>query len=342
MVPVTTSNTDGSSSSASLTQRLFIVVHGDASYLYHDRDGTPHEADVETLQEAFDAAQSLPRAEVFIFHQRSHDPLFGIFPRDDGTFYHFRRGELQHQNTYRQTRSDSLRAEAALVRSHRAPAPDSSLFTAALYYGHAVPERPRSGYHRSRPGAAFGMRALVEGLDRLHPSGPFDAVVLSTCNGGAPPSVTAVAPHTRTLLASPGDLHLSFIDADILSALAPTDTPNAWTGQFAERAFDRLQDRVTTAVTLATYDLDQAASAARRMARTVAPDTSTTPTGARHVDCREVMDLPVDTTGVEVWHRPAQFGPQADRNSHSGWGCTQASARDGAGPRRSDGDRKTP
>lgn len=342
VVPVTTPTTDDSSPTAPLTQRLFIVVHGDASYLYHDREGTVHEADVETLQEAFASAQALPGAEVFIFHQRSHDPLFGVFTRDDGTFYHFRQGKLQHQTTYRQNRSVPLKAEAALVRSHQAPVPDSSLFTAALYYGHAVPERPRSGYHRSRTEAKFGMNALVGGLDRLHPSGPFDAVVLSTCNGGTPQSVVAVAPYTHALLASPGDLHLSFIDADLLATLSPALTPDAWTRQFAERAFDRLRDRVTTAVTLVTYDLDEAGPTARRMAQTVAPDTSTTPTGARHVDCRQVVDLPVDTTGVEVWHRPARFGPQADRDSHSGWGCTQASARDGARPSRSDSDGKTP
>lgn len=334
---MTTPNSDGSSSSAPLTQRLFVVVHGDASYLYHDSEGRAHEADVETLQEAFAAARSLPAAEVFIFHQRPRDALLGVFPRTDGTLYHFRHGRLQRQTTYDQHRGRPLEAEAALVRRHRVAVPDTSLFTAALYYGHAVPERPRPGYHHSAADVSFGIGELAEGFDRLRPSGPFDAVVLSTCNGGTPPSVAAVAPHARELVAAPGDLHLSFIDADLLSSL-PTTTVGEWTRQLADRAFDRLKARVTTAVMLATYDLDRAAPAARRMTEQVAPDTSTTPTGARLVDCRRVKGLAVDTAGVRVWHRPAQFGPTADRDSHSGWGCIEASGTDRASARRVESD----
>lgn len=312
------------SRSTALTQRIVVIVHGDASYLYHDPDGTAHQADEETLREAFAAAQSMPQSEVFIFHQRPHDPLFGLFPRDDGTLYHFRRGRLQRQTTYDQDRSTPLAAEASLLHAHRAPAPDSSLFTAALYYGHAVPERSRPGYHRSRADIPFGMEELAGGLDRLSPFRPFGAVVLSTCDGGTPPSIAALAPHTRSVLASPGDLHLSFIDADLLSSLSPTTAPGSWTQRLADQAFDRLTERVTTAVTLAAYDLDRAAPTARRLAQQVTPDTSTSPTGARHADCRRVLDTPIDTSGVRVWHRPARFGPHADRDTHSGWGCVEA------------------
>lgn len=338
VVPVTTPSTDGVSSSAPLTQRIFVVVHGDASYLYHDSEGRGHRADVETLQEAFAAARSLPRAEVFIFHQRPHDALLGVLPRPDGTLYHFRHGRLQRQRTYDQNRSNPLAAEAALVRTHRAHVPDTSLFTAALYYGHAVPERSRSGYHRSKADIAFGIDGLAEGLDRLQPMGPLNAVVLSTCNGGTPPSVAAIAPHARTLVAAPGDLHLSFIDADLLPGLSTTNA-GEWTRQLAGRAYDRLRARVTTGVTLARYDLQRAAPAARRMATQVSPDTSTTPTGARLVDCRRVKGVSVDTSGVQVWHRPAQFGPTADWDSHSGWGCPGASRPERAAVGPVNGDR---
>ncbi len=262
-----------------LTQRIVVLVHGDASYLYHERDGTANEADIEALREAFDAAQTMQRAEVFVFHQRPRTDFLGLISRDDGTFYHFRRGELIQQSTYEQDRGEPFRVEADLLRRHRAPAPDSTLFTAVLYYGHAVPERSRSGYHRSTPDAEFGIPSLAGGLDRLRGPGPFDALVLSTCDGGTPPSLAALAPHARSVLASPGDLHLSFIDADLLSPLAGRPTAAAWTQQLPEQAFDRLIGRVTTAVTLATYNLDQAAPTARRLAETVAADTSTTPAG---------------------------------------------------------------
>jgi hypothetical protein len=311
--------------SLALTQRIVVIVHGDASYLYHAPDGTAHEADKETLREAFAAARSLPQAEVFIFHQRPNDPLFGLFPRDDGTLYHFRHGRLLRQTTYDQDRRTPLGAEASLLRAHRTPVPDTSLFTAALYYGHAVPERPRPGYHRSRAPIPFGMEQLAGGLERLSPSTPFDALVLSTCDSGTPSSIATLAPHARSVVASPGDLHLSFVDADLLPSLSKTSTPEDWTQQFAEQAFNRLTERVTTAVTLATYDLERAAPIARRLAQQVVPDTSTSPTGARHADCRRVLDAPVDTSGVRVWHRPARFGPHADRDTHSGWGCVSSS-----------------
>lgn len=310
----------GADEAGPLQQRLVIVVHGDAAYRYHMPDGSARAADEETLEEAFSAAQSMPRAEVFVFHQRPHDPFLGLIPRDDGTMYHFRGGRLRHQTSYEQIRSTPLSAEAALLRTHRAPTPDSSLFTAALYYGHAVPKRAHSGYHRSRPDVAFGVQALAKGFGRLSASGPFDAIVLSTCDGGTPHTVAALSSHTRFLLASPGDLHLSFIDADLLPERRPS-TPSAWTHRLAEQAFARLTDRVTTAVTLATYDLEQATPAARALAQETVPDTSTTPTGARHHSCQTVLNRPVDTTGVRVWDRPARFGPQADRPPHSGWGC---------------------
>ena len=312
--------------SDTIRQRVVVVVHGDASYLYHGRDGTAHQADEETLREVFAAARGMEGAEVLVFHQRSASRLLGLVPRDDGTFYHFRGGRLQHQTTYDQNRDQTLAAEAALVRAHQGPTPDSSFFTAALYYGHAVPERPRPGYHRSRADVRFGIDNLARGFGRMTEpdSAAFDAFVLSTCDGGTPSRVAALAPHAHSLLAAPGDLHLSFIDADLLPAIADATEGGGWTQRLAQRAFDRLVGRVTTAVTLAAYDLDRAAPAARRMAQQVVPDTSTATTGGRHVDCRDVLGPAVDTTGVRVWHRPARFGPGADQTAHSGWGCLRS------------------
>lgn len=324
-VPVPMGDPVESAPSDEIRQRLVVVVHGDASYLYHDAEGDPHQADAETLREVFAAAQDMPRSEVFIFHQRPESSVFGLFARDDGTFYHFRRGRLHTESTYDQDRTEPLKAEAALLRSHRASAGDSSLFTAAMYYGHAVPERSRPGYHRSRSDVPFGIEDLAHGLDRMigPSSSSFDAVVLSTCNGGTPHTLTALEGRAEVVLASPGELHLSFVDADLLPSVSSTRDAGTWTRHLAEQAFIRLSDRTTTAVTLSTYHLRRIDSTARRMARETMPDTSTAPTGSRHVDCRAVLDVPVDTAGVRTWFRPAQFGPRADQESHSGWGCPQ-------------------
>lgn len=328
-VPVPLADPVESAPSAEIRQRIVVVVHGDANYLYHDAEGDPHQADAETLREGFAAAQEMPRSEVFIFHQRPESSVLGLFSQDDGTFYHFRRGRLHTESTYDQDRTDSFKAEAALLRSHRASPGDSSLFTAAMYYGHAVPERPRPGYHHSRSDVPFGIEDLARGLDRMigPSSSSFDSVVLSTCNGGTPHTLTALEGRAKAVLASPGELHLSFIDADLLPFVSSTQDPAIWTRRLAEQAFTRLSDRTTTAVTLSAYNLRQIDSTAHRLAQETNPDTSTAPTGSRHIDCRAVMDVPVDTTGVRTWFRPARFGPRADQESHSGWGCPTARRR---------------
>jgi hypothetical protein len=323
VVPVPPSASDpAGSESVPIEQRVVVIVHGDASYRYHEPDGTAHEADVETLKEAFRAARAMPQSEVFVFHQRPERRLLGLFPRDDGTAYHFRQGRLVRKETYEQERERPITVEAEFVREHGASV-DSTVFTAALYYGHAVPERRRAGYHRSRPDAEFGIDALAQGLGRLGVGNrPLDALVLSTCDGGTPATVAAHAPYARSILAAPGDLHLSFIDVVLLPA-APLSSPGAWTQSVAERAFDRLADRTVTGVRLATYDTRRAGPAARRLARQAVPDTSASPTGAVLDDCRRVLGTAVDTAGVSVWYRSPRFGRSADRESHSGWGCVE-------------------
>lgn len=324
MVPVPDQVENDAARAGAVQQQIVIVIHGDGRYLYHDRQGRGHRADEETLREAFAAAQQMPTAEVFVFHQRPESDVLGLFSRDDGTFYHFRRGALIGQTTYEQDRSAPLSAEASLVEGSSTPA-DSNGLTAALYYGHAVPETPRQGYHQSRPNVPFGVSGLARGLGRLAGPGTstFDAVVLSTCDGGTPHTVSALASHARHVLTSPADLHLSFIDADLLPAADSTTEADRWTRRLAGRAFDRLTARTVTSVTLATYDVEDVLPAARRMSQKVRLDTSAAPAGARHVDCQTVLDSAVDTTGVRTWDRPARFGPEANRDPHSGWGCAQ-------------------
>lgn len=324
VVPVPDQVQSKASHSGPIQQQVIAVIHGDGSYLYHDRGGASHQADEETLRETFAAAQQMPTAEVFVFHQRPANDVLGLFARDDGTFYHFRKGTLIRRTTYEQDRSTPFSAEATLVEGSSAPV-DSSVFTAALYYGHAVPETPRQGYHRSRPNVAFGVPGLARGLGRLAGPGAstFDAMVLSTCDGGTPHTISELAPHVQHVLASPADLHLSYIDPDLLPTADATTDAGRWTRRLADRAFDRLTDRVHTAVTLATYDIESVLPTARRMAREIRPDTSSSSVGARHVDCQTVLDSAVDTTGVRTWDRPARFGPEAERAPHSGWGCVQ-------------------
>jgi hypothetical protein len=287
---------------------LVVVVHGDASYTFHDTTGTRQAADEKVLREAFAAARSMPSAEAFVFHQRSRRAIFGLFPRDDGTVYHFVAGRLASQQAYRRT--SGWDTEITLVRERaRVLSPERRI---VAYYGHAVPET-LAPYHRSRPDDSLSVDRVAKAVQML---GGADVSVLSTCYGGTPNTVTALSPATRYLVASPGDLHLSMIDADLLSMLTREGPVETTVDAFTRRAFQRLTDRTVTETVLARYDTEAAASTARALGGELPSATGAQPA----VDCTTQTDAPIDTAGVRVWYRSAAFG-RPGAATHSGWAC---------------------
>lgn len=307
-VPESTPPT-GPPAPSSLDHQVIVVVHGDASYTYHDTTGTRRAADEKVLREAFAAARSTPHAEAFVFHQRSQRSFLGLFPRDDGTAYHFAGGRLLATQTYR--RSSGWDAEVAYVRSHtRTSTPERRV---VAYYGHAVPETP-APYHRSHPADSLSVDVLARALASL---GGADVTVLSTCDGGTPHTVATLAPETRYLVAAPGDLHLSMIDGDLLPILLQDAPAPAAVDAFVQRAFSRLTSRTVTETVLARYDTHAAAPLARDLDARLRSATGTEPA----VDCASLTRIPTDSTGVRVWLRAPKFGPNARRSTHSGWAC---------------------
>lgn len=302
---------------------IIFLIHGDANYIYHDADGNALHADEETLSQAQSVASQLYDAEVFIFHQRSQRRFLRVWPRDDGTLYHYYRGHRLTELTYRrEVRGHGLKSEIALYqgRKHeiRSPSSEDFLRSVFLYYGHEIPADHGAGYHRSYPEAAFHITHLAEALPGFAPDGsatPFDLTVLSTCNNGSPGVVKALAPHTRYLLASPQNLHLSYIDSTPLLLLNATPTSlSAFVNMFAETAFDRLSRTTQTVVTLSLFDTP----------RVHPPEPASTdlPTLGDYIDCAEVLTISSDAKqGVDVWYRPSRFGREAKKETHSGWGC---------------------
>lgn len=315
MVSVPEAPSPAGSPSASIDRQVIVVVHGDASYTYHDTSGTRRAADEKVLREAFAAARSMPSAEAFVFHQRAGRSILGLFPRNDGTAYHFVGGRLVSQQTYR--RVSGWEAEIAFVRKNTYPAPPErrsapSRRRIVAYYGHAVPES-LAPYHRSHPDDSLSVDRVAQAIQSI---GPTDVTVLSTCDGGTPNTVASLAPATRYLVASPGDLHLSMIDGDLLSVLAQDQPLDATVDAFADSAFSRLTHRTVTATVLARYDTEASDSTARALNARLPSATGTAPA----VDCATRTDTAIDTAGVRVWYRPARFG-RADRDMHSGWAC---------------------
>lgn len=312
---------------AAPTHGLIYVIHGDGAYLYHE-DGMAKQADLEVLEEARLVATHASDTEVFIFHLKSERSVLGLFPRPDGTFYHYRNGTLVTSDSYhREASGVGLSREATLYREHRHPEVSSRTF---LYYGHELAESGGTEYHASYPDHPFGVDQLANGLDAFEGgTDPFELVVLSTCNNGTPETVAALAPMTRYLLASPGNLHLSHIDSHPLHRLGTAEGGvEEVAPQLAEWAYDRLGERTETAVTLSLYetealtpalgDLRDSYERARRQRRTAGR-----PPQAGFVDCRAEMlpELADTTSGVETWYQPPSFGRKSEKTSHSGWGC---------------------
>lgn len=316
-----------------MDQSIVFLIHGDADYVYHDSVGTALQADEEALEEALQVARRNPKAEVFIFHQRPRKKILFLFPRDDGTFYHFRGGALISEETYKRgTGVSRLDPEAAYYnqrRSTRSPHTVRML----VYLGHEIPEFDQVRYDASRRHASFRMDDFASGMASLTAeTGPFDLVVLSTCYNGTPHSIGALVPFAEHVIASPDNLHLSHLDLEPLErldvSLSQGDVPGL-ASMFARKAFDRLARDLQTVVTVAVYDMDRVrpyinqVAAAYDSALNLLRDVP--PSRLEHVDCAKIESFlrPGMSEGVDIWYRPARFGRQTDVSSHSGWQCWQ-------------------
>jgi hypothetical protein len=310
---------------------LIFVVHGDGSYRYHDTSGTPHRADREAIAGAVRVAESNPQSEVFVFHQRPRRRTLFVFPRRDGTMYYYRHGKLIATESYRRNQGPSrFDPEVALYRRVRADAPARNV-NMFLYFGHEIPEFAVSGYDKSVPSRQFLIDDLATGLREITgDSTKFDLVVLSTCFSGSPRTVAALAPFTRRIVASPDNLHLSYLDLLPLEGMNPGTRDGDVAGLargVARESFDRLTEHVQTAVSVAVYDTENVlgylGSVDSMYGATLATFEGRNRELLERYDCAEdsAYALPGIGAGVEVFYRPARFGRSRQKQNHSGWEC---------------------
>ncbi|MDB5104121.1 MAG: hypothetical protein JWP91_1810 [Fibrobacteres bacterium] len=337
----------------SIRYQLIYVVHGDAGYAYYDKAGVRRYADTEAVAQAVEVAANSPSAEVFIFHQKP-TPFLWFFRGSDGTMRHYRKGRLLRTEGYdRATREDDLGAEAALYRKYSlAPVPVACPPEAApggpirffIYFGHEIPVTGGIPYSRSRPDMAFSVASFARGLERFggpacpHAK-PFSLIVLSACHGGTPAATAAIAPYASYLLASPGELHLSYLDTRAFARLArenplPYETVHAeaWGRAIAVESFARLQERTSTAITLSLYDTEKSAAylEARRSLWKTADgqerkrvDTPSSQAAETYRDCAENPSFGSggEEAGVTVYFHAPRFGLDKSRVFRSGWEC---------------------
>jgi hypothetical protein len=300
---------------------LVFVIHGDGSYLFHDENGEPRQADQVALERARATALANPEAEVFVFHQHTRRGL----SRKNGTLELYRNAALVSRRDYR--RGDSgMEPENTLYRNLSRLGHSADVRRIFLYFGHQVPERAQPGYNDSIPQAPFDVERLAGGIGGfLSPGNRFDLVVLSTCNNGTPTVVAALAPLARYLVASPADLHLSHLTTGTLHHLErsqPLDT-GLLAGELALTAFRELAARVATIVTVSVYDMDTlaprlAAAAADLKARLEAANGL-----PEFYDCGQDPRLSwlAGLPGVTIHYRPPRFGRERNKESHSGLEC---------------------
>jgi hypothetical protein len=312
---------------------IIFVIHGDGEYLFHDTSGNGYTADEVTLAEAQRVGLSNPDGEVFIFHQKAARRVLFLFPLRDGACYYYRNGRLIAEEPYWRDQEDSrLGPEAELYRRfHSDSRGGVRMF---LYYGHEIPEEGGAGYDASYPERLFNVQSFGAGLEEFTGgAGKFDLLVLSTCYGSSPHTIANLGRFARYVLASPDNLHLSYLDPGTLerleSSLRAEEIP-ALARRFSHEAFRRLAGDVQTAVSVAVFDMDRVQPYLQSVRSLYEPAST-----ALHADRQDAMimggrcdcadipayALPTMREGVEVLYRPALFGRASQKQSHSGWEC---------------------
>src|SRR5699024_2105996 len=307
--------------------RLIYIIHGDASYLYHDREGQPVQSDEQQFQEAVKVARKARHGEVFVYHQKPETKILWIFPRKDRLMAHFRNGRRIHREKYSPTSDGkAFSREEQLFHRYRTQDSERTFF---LYYGHEIPQDSTLSYFQSRPDAKLSTDNFVAGESSfLADSSTFELTVLSTCENGSPSMVKKQQPLTKYLLASQQDLHLSQIDSEKLLLLEenPDITTKKLSKAIAMDSFNRLSTFLQTAVTLSIYDMERVGNYIDSLSVKDSNAVKDTNGGIVEQGKTDCANLPFwnayqPSDGVITFFKPAKFGDQANKEEHSGWGC---------------------
>jgi hypothetical protein len=309
---------------------VIYYIHADGDYLYHLADRTPVRGNEQVLASAIEVAQHARSGEIFIFHQKSQRKRFGLFPRNQNAFYHYRNGKLQTSSKYRYGSGDTIlfSKESDIVKYYRTNTLTPNHQSYFFYFGHEIPIQVDNQYNPSFPEMVVTTETFGAELKRfLSTDQVLDLVVLSTCNNATAPMASQLTPYANFLLASPQNLHLSHIDTDAISMLESnrSTTPEEIAFAMASNTFTRLSDQVFTAVTLSIVDLKTVKSYVNDLThRITSYRAAENPNLIRdNIDCKELdFFVPeIFTHGITSYYRPAKFGRPSASATHSGWGC---------------------
>ncbi len=322
-------NSNPNDASANVEYSVIYYIHGDADYLFHNSDGSRVRADEQVLSTAIDIAKKAVWGEVFIFHQLPQNRFLGLFSRKSVMLY-YKNGELVSQVTYTDKKTPFLIKEAQLYNKYKFNSAAKNQQKYFLFFGHEIPEHGGDNYSGSLPNIPVNTESFTNGIQHFlsNKNDTFNLVVLSSCNNGTPVMVKHLLPYTDVLLASPQNLHLSYIDSDSLGLLEnnPRMSPLKIADAMANQTFNRLVESIQTTITLSVYDFDKVRKYIDELdSLDVQYEVSKHPNVfSDNVDCNQIplFDAERYSNGVQKWYHPSKFGRKAvTTNIPSGWGC---------------------
>lgn len=313
---------------------IIFIIHGNGDYLYFDNIGNQIEADEKTLTDAIQIAKQNKNSEVFIFHQKPSQNFLFFFPLKDGEFYYYRNGKLIANESYwRDQEKSNLEYEVATYqRLHTIN--QNKAIRMFLYFGHEIPEFGGEGYDESYFNRTFTIDDLTIGLNNINSdSSKFDLSILAACFGGTPYTIKKLGNFSRYIIASPENLHLSYLDLHSFEQLdvnLKDDDVYSFANKIARQSFEKLTNSVQTEVSLAVYDVNKTQNYLNavqnnynKTLRSLNAMTANSGSAVEHCDCAEIPAYKISTidTGVDIYYRPANFGPTKNKMKHSGWEC---------------------
>ena len=303
---------------------IIYLINGDGDYLYHNLKGEPHFGDDDKLKEALSVAGNCKDGEVFIFHIMKKSG-FLFFQSDDGNFYYYRNGNLINESGYsRNDYKEIFESELELYNKYKSKAENVSRYF--LFFGHQIPEFGGKDYYDSYPDRIFNIKTFSNAVGKFTAGKRFNLLVLSTCHNGTPGVISKLSPYSDFIIASPEDLHLSYIDTKYFENL---DTLNQSTFQFArsfaKTAFENLINRTQTVTTIVLYDTKKTFSflnsIREKYTSLLFSSEQKERSGLEYVDLNEEPSFYSGnySNGVTIFYRPSKFGVDKNKTSHSGW-----------------------
>jgi hypothetical protein len=320
---------------------IIYLIHGDGSYIYHDKQGKVRRADREALALAQTVAKGSPQTEVFIFHQRPERRVLLFFLLKESEFFYYRQGRLLHKEAYFKSQSTTgLDLEAqfyeryAIQKRHAAAPPLKTFF---VYFGHHLPEFNGAGRENIAVSKTPTLQQFSAGLKKFQTGAfesmqKFDVLVLSSCYSGTPGVIAALLPYAKFIIASPDNLHLSYLDTQEFLELGDGETfaPADFAREVARRSFEKQQANTQTMITIAVYDTEKIAPFLQRIktpyeTTIMAASKSGAESGISCYDClnNAAFNYTGAANGVEVFYQPPRFGRKNAQRRHSGWTCWQ-------------------